>query len=293
MVDMYDHRKRKRVFHVNMLKEFQVHRITESSYFVDTSGQDDRDEDILFWSDGAPEDQPLIGKQLDMKQLLQLQRVLAEYSHAGVTEPAWTHIIGRDKIEAGTACPVRLPPYRLPQAYRSTVQREIEEMLEQDIIETSSSEWAAPIVLVKKKDGGLHLCVDYRRLNSVSKTDVYPMPRIDDMIDQLGSASFISTLDLTRGYWQVPVSDSDRHKIAFITPFGLYQFKTMPFGLQGASATFQRMMDHLIQGLEGFTAAYLDNLVIYSSTWEEHLQHLQKVFSRLKEAGLTAKTNLP
>ena len=115
------------------------------------------------------------------------------------------------------------------------------------------------------------------------------MPRIDDMIDQLGKASFISTLDLTRGYWQVPVVDSDRPKTAFITPFGLYQFKTMPFGLQGAPATFQRMMDRLIQGLEGFTAAYLDDLVIYSSTWEEHLQHLRQVFKRLQEAGLTAK----
>ena len=169
--------------------------------------------------------------------MLQLQQVLAEYSQVLQNQPGHTSL-AEHKIETGTAHPARLPPYRLPQAYCSIVQREIEEMLEQDIIETSSSEWAASIVLVKK-DGGLHLCVDYRRLNSVSKTDDYLMPRIDDMIDQLGSASFISTLDLTRGYWQVPVSDSDRHKTTFVTPFGLYQFKTMPFGLQGAPATFQ------------------------------------------------------
>ena len=162
-------------------------------------------------------------------------------------------------------------------------------MLEQDIIGPSSSEWAAPIVLVKKKDGSLRLCVDYRQLNSVSRTDAYPMPRTDDMIDQLGRASFISTLDLARGYWQVPVANIDRHKTAFITPFGLYQFKAMLFGLQGAPATFQRMMDQLIRGLEGFATAYLDDLVIYSSTSDDHVKHLCNVFERLCKADLTAK----
>ena len=169
------------------------------------------------------------------------------------------------------------------------MQEELKEMLQNDIIKPSSSEWAAPIVLVKKKDGSLRLCVDYRRLNSVSQTDTYPMPRIDDLIDQLGKAKYITTRDLTRGYWQVPVAKADQHKTAFTTPFGLYQFKKMPFGLQGAPATFQRMTDRLIQGLEGFAAAYLDDLIIYSNTWEEHMQHLQQVFARLQDTGLTAK----
>ena len=124
--------------------------------------------------------------------------------------------LAEHKIDTGTARPVRLPPYRLPQAYRSTVQGEIQEMLREGIIEPSSSEWAAPIVLVKKKDSSLRLCVDYRRLNSVSKTDAYPMPRIDDMIDQLGSASFISTLDLTQGYWQAVLGSGSKNVILVI-----------------------------------------------------------------------------
>ena len=288
MVDMHDHKKRRRVFHVNMLKTFQIHQLTDSSYLVTDGEGDSEDGDILFWLDGTPDDRPLVGQGLNNDQRQQLQQILTEFREVLQNKPGHTKLV-EHRIEIGTSCPVKLPPYRLPQAYRESVQKEIQEMLEQDIIEPSSSEWAAPIVLVKKKDGSLRLCVDYRRLNSVSRTDAYPMPRIDDMIDQLGRASFISTLDLTRGYWQVPVANIDRHKTAFITPFGLYQFKAMPFGLQGAPATFQRMMDQLIRGLEGFTAAYLDDLVIYSSTWEEHVKHLHNVFGRLRKAGLTAK----
>ena len=157
------------------------------------------------------------------------------------------------------------------------------------IIEPSSSPWAAPIIPVKKKDGSMRLCVDYRRLNAVSQTDAYPMPRVGDLIDRLGGARYITTLDLSRGYWQVPVKEEDRHKTAFTTPHGLYQFRVMPFGLQGAPATFQRMMDSLLRGLETHTAAYLDDVVIYSRTWGEHLQHIQTVLARLREANLTIK----
>ena len=131
--------------------------------------------------------------------------------------------------------------------------------------------------------------MDYRRLNSVLQIDVYPMPRVDELLDCLGKAYFISTMDLTRGYWQVPVAVKDRHKTAFSSPFGFFQFQMMPFGLQGAPATFQRMMDSLIHGAHDFTAVYLDDLVIYSTTWEDHLYHLQTVLLRLRKAGLTAK----
>ena len=125
-------------------------------------------------------------------------------------------------------------------------------------------------VLVKKKDGSLRLCVDYRRLNSVSES-AYPMPRIDDLIDKLGEARFISTLDLTRGYWQVPVAEEARYKTAFATPFGLYEFTVMPFGLQGAPVTFQRLMDRIVKGCETFAAAYLDDLIIFGTSWSKSM----------------------
>ena len=112
------------------------------------------------------------------------------------------------------------------------------------------------------------------------------MPRVDELIDRLGNAKFMTTLDLSRGYWQVPMEEASR---AFTTPFELYQFQMMPFGLSGTSATFQWLMDKVLCRLDKFSAAYLDGIVIYSKTWKEHLEHLRQVLQKLDEAGLTAK----
>ena len=128
--------------------------------------------------------------------------------------------------------------------------------------------------------------MDYRKLNGTSQLDRYPMPQIDELTDRLGKARFITTLDLTKGYWQVPLTARACSKTAFVTPFGLYQFRVMPFGLQGAPATFQRLMDRVLRGLDQFAAAYLDDVVIFSSSWDEHLTHVKKVLARLR---LTAK----
>ena len=124
-------------------------------------------------------------------------------------------------------------------------------------------------------------------MNSLSATDAYPLPRIDDITDRIGTAKYMTTIDLTKGYWQVPVTAADRHKTAFATSFGLFQFNVMPFGLQRAPGTFQRMMGRLLQGISFFTAAYLDDLVIFSTSWKEHIQHLRLVMERLRSAGLT------
>lgn len=163
-------------------------------------------------------------------------------------------------------------------------------MLEMGIIEPSSSEWSSPVVLVPKKDGSLRFCMDFRKVNAISSFDPYPMPRIDDLIDRLGSAKYLTTLDLSKGYWQVPMSNDCKHLTAFKTPFGFYQFCYMPFGLQGAPATFQRLMDQVLKGAETYSAAYLDDVVIHSRSFDEHLVHVKEVLRRLKEAGLTVNS---
>ena len=246
--------------------------------------------EIPLWKEeqNVKEYQPLISDQLNDVQRMQLHTLLDKFNNVLSNEPGKT-MIAEHNIETGNANLVRLQPYRSPHAYRETVRQDLQDMEQNGIIEPSSSEWTAPIVLVKKKDGTLRFCVDYRKLNSLSQTDPYPMPRIDELIDRLGQAKYVTTLDLTHGYWQVPVAEKAREKTAFVTPFGLYQFRVMPFGLQGAPATFQRMMDRLLCGLEGCAAASLDNLVLYSGSWEEHLLHITKVFERLRATGLTAK----
>ena len=166
---------------------------------------------------------------------------------------------------------------------------ELDEIERSGIIEKSNSEWAAPPVIVKKKDGGLRLCVDYRQLNQIIKFNAYPMPRIEELLDKIGSARFITTLNLEKGYWQVPMSPDDKEKTAFASPKGLYHFTVMPFGLSGALATFQHMMDEILRDTYSFAGVYLDDIVIHSESWREHLSHLDTVLRRLKAAGLTIK----
>ena len=159
------------------------------------------------------------------------------------------------------------------------LREEIQTLLKKGIIEPSKSPWAAPIILVPKKDGTTRLCVDYRKLNAVTLGDPYPLPHVKDLINDIGKAKYITSLDLTKGYHQVPMESDSKLKTAFITPYGKYQYVTMPFGLVSAPSTFQRLMDHILQGLHGFATAYLDDNLIRSDTWEKHLT---VVFNRLQ-----------
>lgn len=193
----------------------------------------------------------------------------------------------KHRINTGDASPIHRRPYRVSPTERDIIQREVDKMLSRNIIEPSCSPWASPVVLVKKKDNSWRFCVDYRHLNKVTKKDVYPLPRIDDALDCLHGAQYFSSIDLRSGYWQIAVDDMDREKTAFITPDGLYQFKVMPFGLCNAPATFERMMDALLHGFKwSICLCYLDDVIVFSPTFETHLERLSTVLSVFRRAGL-------
>ena len=176
---------------------------------------------------------------------------------------------------------------RMPLARRRLVKEELRRMLRLGIIEPSYSSWASPIVLVEKKDGTVRFCVDFRLVNDLLVKDSYPLPRIDDSIDALRGSQWFSTLDLQSGYWQLPMDPKDKDKTAFITPFGLYQFKVLPFGLASAPATFERLMERVLSGLHWeICLVYLDDIIIFSRSFEEHLMRLRTVLSRLRDANL-------
>ncbi|XP_028514953.1 uncharacterized protein LOC110239425 [Exaiptasia diaphana] len=185
--------------------------------------------------------------------------------------------------------PVRQRHYPIPQAELDTVKEEVKAMIDLDVIEESNSPWSSPYVRVPKQDGTVRFCINYKKVNSLSKFDAYPMPLIEEIIGRIGPSKFITKLDLCKGYWQVPLAEHSKEFTAFSTPMGLFQFKYLPFGLHGAPATFQRMMDRLLRGKEEYAAAYMDDLVVFSRSFDDHLIHLKDILETLKKANLTAK----
>ncbi|CAB4023352.1 Retrovirus-related Pol poly from transposon [Paramuricea clavata] len=167
-------------------------------------------------------------------------------------------------IDTGNAPSIPIPPRRLPFHNGETVRREVESLIESDVIEHSKSPWAAKVVFVKKKDGTERFCIDYRKLNEITKKDVYPLPRCEKILESLACAAYFSHLDLVRGYWQIKVAEKDREKTAFSTPDGYFQFKTMLFGLTNSPATFQRVMNTILAGLSWMDCLVsLDDIIVF------------------------------
>ena len=236
-------------------------------------------QDLVQGSEGGNADRILLKSHLERnKDIFSLQ---GELGCTSVLE---------HKIHTSNHPPIRQQPRRVPHHLLGEVDRQLDEMLEKGLIQESSSPWASPVVLVKKRNGDVRFCIDYRRLNDISNHDAYPVPRVDDALRSLGGAQWFSTLDLTSAYWQVPMDSDSSRKAAFTTHRGLFEPKRMPFGLRSAPATMQRLMTMLFGSMTWkMVLVYLDDIVIFSSSVEQHLSRLDLVFAKLREANLKLK----
>ncbi|KAG6458358.1 hypothetical protein O3G_MSEX010822 [Manduca sexta] len=229
---------------------------------------------------------------LSFAELNQLKELLIRYKECFSTnlkDLGFTNIV-KMEIELTDNKPVVYRPYRLSYSERQLVRSMVEDMIEADIVCESNSQYASPILLVKKKTGEKRLCVDYRALNAKTRKEHYPLPLIDDQLDMLAGNSLFISLDCASGYYQIPIADSSQEKTAFVMPDGQYQFKRMPFGLANVPSIFQRTMNKILSRSKvDYAIIFMDDILIPARSFGQGLERLEKVLQLLSEAGLTLK----
>lgn len=196
------------------------------------------------------------------------------------------------KIITNDASPQRQQFYRTSPIVRKEIKRQLDELLQHGLIEPSNSEWAAPVVMVKKKSGEYRFAIDYRKLNKVTQPIHFPLPRLEDIFDTVGEAraSYFSTLDMFSGYWQIPLCPTTKHKSSFTTHYGQFQWTRLPFGLRNAGTSYQQIMSDIFRDMNWkVVLCYVDDILVFSKTFDQHLQHLDQVFQTLRRSGLTLK----
>ena len=295
-------RKNKQMCHVNMLKEYfdRDSSISKPITVVNTVPQESNvfepevNSDFIDKSDPGPsklENSDILRNlnnklsHLEPSQQEELKQLIHEYEHLFPDIPTRTDKIYHDVIVEDSK-PIKQHPYRMNPLKQKYLQDEVKYLLENDFIEPSQSNYSSPCILVPKSNGTYRMCTDYCKVNSVTKTDSFPIPRIDDCVDKVGNSKYVTKFDLLKGFWQVPLTDRANEVSAFATPNGLYQYKVMPFGMKNSPATFQQLVNNVICGLDGCDA-YIDEVIIYSDSWSGHLQRIRKFFNQLSKAKLT------
>ena len=311
LVKTPDRRKETQVCHINMLKAYHEKPKPElvtlnnrlglesPTHSKDCVGQvaekeEDTESEVRLGNDQQPiklqNSQILndLGTKLSHLPLVQrkeLAEVITQYREVFPDVPSKTNLIEHD-VDVGDSAPIKQHPYRVSPMKKELLDKEVQYMLKNDIIEESQSNWSSPCILVPKHDGGFRFCTDFRKVNDKTKSDSFPIPRIADCIDQIGNAKFVSTFDMLKGYWQVPLNQRAREISAFVTSSGLYQYKVMPFGMKNAPPTFRRMVNKLVRDIDG-CEGYIDDVVIFSDNWSDHIRQIKRFFQIMREAKLT------
>ena len=228
-----------------------------------------------------------LSRELCPEQGTEMKKILQEFPDVFTDLPGKTDLVECD-IKLTSTDPVKVKQYPMPYSMTEEVKKEVQQMEKMGVIEHSESPYSFPIVMVKKKDGTNRCCIDFRQLNRITLFDAEPMPNAEEMFAKLAGHKYFSRLDLTKGYWQVPMSDKSKKLTAFSTPQGLFQFRTMPFGLVIAPAVFSRLMRKLLDNMDNIDN-FIDDILVFTMTWPEHVDVLCELFRRLRCAGLTAK----
>ena len=299
-----------KMFHANMLRKYLVRKtidngmvilcgcrhldiatggMAENDSLEETDTCEERSDDIKYcplratqtWKDVK------ISTDLNEDQQREVRQLLEEYSDVLTDIPGKTNL-AECNIELTDDIPFRVKAYPVPYALKKEMDKEVSEMMKADIIESSVSEYASSPVVVRKPDGSVRYCIDFRKLNAKTVFDAEPVPNQEVILNRKGGDNFISRLDLRKGFWQVPIKEEDRKYTAFSTDQGLMQFKYMPFGLVNALAIFCRMVRKLLYEVS-YVDAYVDDIVPHTATWDDHMHTLREVLQKLRQHGLTAK----
>ena len=260
--------------------------LSEDSELGEVKALGDFDVSVGDWRDNPSVMSELSDK---LQHLTDAQRgdvvsLLARYPEVVRDHPGHTTKVTHD-IVVGDATPVKQAPYRIHPDRRADFQRELQSMLDLGLIKKGNSSWASPCMLVPKPDGTSRFVIDYRKVNALLKKDAYPLPRIEDCIESIGQAKFISKFDLLKGFWQIELTPRAREIGAFVALGQTYLPQVMPFGLSTAPTAFQALMNEVVRHIPG-TTVYIDDIIVYSDTWEDHVERLDQLLYALSDAGL-------
>ena len=234
-------------------------------------------------------DEPIPEQNIEVQEALgrcqgDIDKVLGMFPGILSDTPGNSNIV-EVSLTVKEGCVVSLPPYKVPERLRDGVKREVEKLLKEGIIEESTSYWSSPVVPVLKPSGDIRLCVDFRKLNDITVQEHCYIPDLEDILSKVSDSMVLSKLDLTQGFHQIRVEPQSKNLTTFVCPYGRYRFNRMLFGLKNAPATFQRAMEKVLHPCSGFAACYIDDVVVFSKTWDERLGHLTSVLQALDGLG--------
>ncbi|GFT75050.1 retrovirus-related Pol polyprotein from transposon 297 [Trichonephila clavipes] len=297
LVEIPGRRETSQIYHINMLKPYYkrpehvnviINDETKNSLadqeleipYLENNSLVYDFEDVIQASE--------LNKHLHDKQMDRLRELLSKYSKCFSNSPGLTNLVEHE-IQLVSDQPVRTKPYRMSHRQNEILKNEINRMLKLGIIEVGESDYMSPMILVEVAGKEPRPCVDYRKLNGIIRTEYFPLPNIEERVEKVSAAKFITVLDLSKGYWQIPLSKTAQRYAAFCTSFGTYRPLRMSFGLKNAPHFFSKLMAELLNGLEDFFVPYLDDIAIFSDTWESRIKHMETVLQRIKRAKLTIK----